>query len=154
MSNDSCKDLNGSMIKLTENEVFVLFNQTYIYIYIYNPKGVGVSNLSAHCQCLSTYRYLRLKINQHSTCRAKKSFYIKIKLKIHFLGAIINLFLVMMTIIRCCRKKSYLALLYCFWKFFSCYIWWWSSWPEINLLWHQRSEFFSLYIYIYIYNLK
>ena len=36
--------------------------------------------------------------------RVKKDFYMKIKRKIHFLGVIINLFLV----IRCNRKKIYL----------------------------------------------
>ena len=48
---------------------------------------------------------LGLRIHQHSMCRAKKSFYMKIKRKkIHFLGVIINLFLVVKTIIRCIIK--------------------------------------------------
>ena len=76
----------------------------YIYIYIYirggNPRAT-IINFSAQCQRL--YRRiinLKLKIHQHSTCRTKKSFYSKIKRKNPFFCVIINLFLVVMTIIR------------------------------------------------------
>ena len=90
----------------------------YIYIYIYSLRRkseeeeyqIWVLNVRDYQRMIN----LGLKIHLNLTCGAKKIFLYKNKKKIYFFGVIINLFLVVMTIIRCCTKKilfgySYIA---------------------------------------------
>ena len=84
----------------------------YIYIIFDNLKRkskgleypIWVFNVNGYRHIIN----LGLRIHQNSTCRAKNSFYIKIK-NIHFFSIIINLFQVVMAIIKFLFGCFYIA---------------------------------------------